>query len=103
MFFTFALIGRNMTAQSTGSNRGIGGGLQIPFPEDPRELAHRLLVGFCFSDIKTALIHVQHLAAFYCLQNYVGIIEVTRGWPSGSWPPLIFFCEILYHFEIIFP
>ena len=68
MFFTFALIGRNMTAQSTGSNRGIGGGIQIPFPEGPRELPHRLLVGFCFSDIKTALIHVQHLAAFYCLQ-----------------------------------
>ena len=91
-----------MTAQSTGSNRGIGGGIQIPFPEGPRELAHRLLVGFGFSNIKAALTHVQHLAAFYCLQCGNNI-EVIRGWPSGSWPPLIFFCEILYHFEIIFP
>ena len=91
-----------MTAQSTGSNRGIGGGIQIPSPEGPRELAHRLLEDFCFSNIKAALIHVQHLAAFYCLQCGNNI-EVIRGWPSGSWPPLIFFCEILYHFEIIFP
>ena len=28
--FRFALIGGNMTAQSTGSHRGIGGGIQIP-------------------------------------------------------------------------
>ena len=28
--FRFALIGGNLTAQSTGSHRGIGGGLQIP-------------------------------------------------------------------------
>ena len=26
----FALIGGNLTTQSTGSHRGIGGGLQIP-------------------------------------------------------------------------
>ena len=26
----FALIGGNLTAQSTGSHRGIGGGIQIP-------------------------------------------------------------------------
>ena len=28
--FRFNLIGRNLTAQSTGSHRGIGGGIQIP-------------------------------------------------------------------------
>ena len=28
--FTFVLIGENLTAQSTGSHRGIGGGIQIP-------------------------------------------------------------------------
>ena len=28
--FCFPLIGRNLTAQSTGSHRGIGGGIQIP-------------------------------------------------------------------------
>ena len=28
--FRFALIGANLTAQSTGSHRGIGGGIQIP-------------------------------------------------------------------------
>ena len=28
--FRFALIGRNLTAQSTGSHRKIGGGIQIP-------------------------------------------------------------------------
>ena len=28
--FRFALIGENLTAQSTGSHRGIGGGIQIP-------------------------------------------------------------------------
>ena len=28
--FLFALIGGNLTAQSTGSYRGIGGGIQIP-------------------------------------------------------------------------
>ena len=28
--FRFAVIGKNLTAQSTGSHRGIGGGLQIP-------------------------------------------------------------------------
>ena len=28
--FRFALIGRNLKAQSTGSHRGIGGGIQIP-------------------------------------------------------------------------
>ena len=28
--FCFALIGRNLTAQSTGSHRGIGGRIQIP-------------------------------------------------------------------------
>ena len=28
--FRFALIGRNLTAQSTGSHREIGGGIQIP-------------------------------------------------------------------------
>ena len=28
--FCLALIGGNLTAQSTGSHRGIGGGIQIP-------------------------------------------------------------------------
>ena len=28
--FRFALIGGNLTAQSMGSHRGIGGGIQIP-------------------------------------------------------------------------
>ena len=28
--FRYTLIGGNLTAQSTGSHRGIGGGLQIP-------------------------------------------------------------------------
>ena len=28
--FTFALIGGNLAAQSTGSHRGKGGGIQIP-------------------------------------------------------------------------
>ena len=28
--FRFAVIGENLTAQSTGSHRGIGGGIQIP-------------------------------------------------------------------------
>ena len=53
--FHFVLIGRNLTAQSTGSHRGNGGGIQIPemqfqalcpfpapLPEHPRELARRL-------------------------------------------------------------
>ena len=51
----FALIGGNLTAQSTGSHRGIGGKIQIPEkqlqalllfpappPERPGELARRL-------------------------------------------------------------
>ena len=53
--FTFVLIGRNLTAQLTGSHKGIGGGIQIPEtylpalfpfptppPECPRVLALRL-------------------------------------------------------------
>ena len=28
-YFHFALIGRNVTAQSTGSHMGIGGGIQV--------------------------------------------------------------------------
>ena len=53
--FRYALIGGNLTAQSTGSHRGIGGGIQIPEeqlqallpfpappPECPGELALRL-------------------------------------------------------------
>ena len=51
----FALTGGNLTVQSTGSHRGIGGGIQIPGtwlqvllpfpappPERPKELARRL-------------------------------------------------------------
>ena len=53
--FTFVLIDRNLTAQLTGSHKGIGGGIQIPEtylpallpfptppPECPRVLALRL-------------------------------------------------------------
>ena len=53
--FRYALIGGNLTAQSTRSNRGIRGGIQIPEeqlqallpfaappPECPGELARRL-------------------------------------------------------------
>ena len=48
--FRFLLIGGNLTAQSTGSHRGIGGGIQalLSFPslppEHPGELARRLLL-----------------------------------------------------------
>ena len=28
--FRFAVIGGNLTAQSSGSHRGVGGGIQIP-------------------------------------------------------------------------
>ena len=49
--FHFALIGGNLTAQSTRSHRGIGGGIQIPSdslpappPERPGELARRLAI-----------------------------------------------------------
>ena len=54
--FRFALIGGNVAAQSTGSHRGIGGGIQIPrmqlqallpfltlLPDRPKELARRLM------------------------------------------------------------
>ena len=57
--FHFALIGGNLTVQSTGSHRGIGGGIQIPgtqlqallpfpapLPERPRELARRLAMQY---------------------------------------------------------
>ena len=53
--FRSMLIGRNLTAQSTGSHRGVGGGIQVlktwlqallPLPtppiERPRQLAHGL-------------------------------------------------------------
>ena len=53
--FRFTLIGGNLTAQSIGSHRGIGAGIQIPDtwlqallpfpaapPERPGELARRL-------------------------------------------------------------
>ena len=56
--FRFALIGGNLTAQSTGSHRGIGGGIKIPEmqlqallpfptqpPESPAEFVHRLCHG----------------------------------------------------------
>ena len=59
--FRFALIGGNLTAQSTGSHRGIGGGIQLlekywlltllPFPAPPPErreqLARRLVFRGC--------------------------------------------------------
>ena len=55
--FCFALIGRNLTAQSMGSHRGIEGGFQIPktklqallpllsglLPVQPGEFAPRLI------------------------------------------------------------
>ena len=37
--FRFALIGGNLTAQSTGSHRRIGGGIQVPFPAPESLLA----------------------------------------------------------------
>ena len=42
--FLFALIGRNLTARSTGSHRGSGVGIPFlaPPPERPGELARRL-------------------------------------------------------------
>ena len=52
--FRLALIGGNLTAQSTGSHRGIGGGIQIPetllqalfpFPTPPQERPESLLAG----------------------------------------------------------
>ena len=59
--FRFALIGGNLTAQSMGSHRGIGGGIQLPetywfltlllFPAPPPErrgeLACRLVFRGC--------------------------------------------------------
>ena len=54
--FCFVPIGRNLTAQLTGSHRGIGGGIQMPEtklqallpfpsppPEHPGQLAPRLI------------------------------------------------------------
>ena len=54
--FRFSLIGGNLTAQSTRSQRGIGDGIQIPEtylhsllpfpapqPQNPGELIHRLI------------------------------------------------------------
>ena len=38
--FCFALISGNLTAQTTGNHRGIGGGIHIPeTPKDPGENA----------------------------------------------------------------
>ena len=72
--FCFALIGGNLTAQSTGTQRGIGGGIQIPetllqarsipsFSSPTarvRELAHRLINLMCQeqNDISTLFFHV---------------------------------------------
>ena len=53
--FTNTLIGRNLTAQSMGSNRGIGGGIQIaetqlqallPFPAPPPSALESLLAAW---------------------------------------------------------
>ena len=53
--FRFALIGGNLTAQSTGNHRGVGGGIQIPetqlqallpFPAPPPERPESLLAGY---------------------------------------------------------
>ena len=57
--FTIALIGGNLTARSTGSHRGTGGGIQIPEtllnallpfpappPQSPGELVPRLGYNF---------------------------------------------------------
>ena len=52
--FTFALISGNLTTQSAGSHRGIGGGIQIPetylqallpFPAPPPERLGALALG----------------------------------------------------------
>ena len=53
--FRFSLIGGNLTAQSTGNHRGVGGGIQIPepqlqallpFPGPPPERPESLLAGY---------------------------------------------------------
>ena len=53
--FRFALIGGNLTAQSTGNHRGVGGGIQIPetqlqtllpFPAPPPERPESLFAGY---------------------------------------------------------
>ena len=53
--FRFALIGENLKAQSTGSHREIGRGIQIPekklqallpFPTQPPERPKSLLAGY---------------------------------------------------------
>ena len=67
--FRFTLIGRNLTAQSTGSHTGIGGGIQIPetylqallpfpapAPERPGELAPRLII-VCNSQHTSGYLH----------------------------------------------
>ena len=67
--FRLALIGGNLTAQSTGSHRGIGGGIQIPemylqallpFPAPPPErrgeLARRLII-LCNSQHISGYLH----------------------------------------------
>ena len=53
--FRFALIGGNLTAQSTGNHKGVGGGIQIPetqlqtllpFPAPPPERPESLFAGY---------------------------------------------------------
>ena len=69
--FCFMLIGRNLTSQSTGSHRGIGGGIQIPeghswklsFLFPPGELARRLVA----SSLKTVL--YPNLTAMHLVQQ----------------------------------
>ena len=69
--FCFMLIGRNLTAQSTGSHRRIGGGIQIPeghswklsFLFPPGELACRLVA----SSLNTVL--YPNLTAMHLVQQ----------------------------------
>ena len=76
--FSITLIGRNLTAQSMGSYRGIGGGIQIPEtqlqallpfpalpPERPRELARRLKVGNNTRSATHSYFHSNHNFCFY--------------------------------------
>ena len=71
--FCFMLIGGNLTAQSTGSHRGIGGGIQIPeghswklsFLFPPGELACRLVA----SSLNTVL--YPNLTAMHLVQQAI--------------------------------
>ena len=87
--FCFMLIGGNLTAQSTGSHRGIGGGIQIPeghswklsFLFPPGELACRLVA----NSLNTVL--YPNLTAMHLVQqaNLSPVDERNKiDWSSSS-------------------